>query len=390
MLCTPDPLTFELVKTVLQNAMVETNNPKRLFFLALLLCLAQLGNAQVYPGDANNDGVVNNLDVLYVGYAFGSIGPSRVETDSEFSAAEIPLLWEQRFGDRDSTNFAFADADGNGIVNFEDLLTIHRNFGSRRFNPSPVVFQKGVLGLDPQLKFGAVESVTPVTASSLVEIPVLLESPLFDSVQDVNGLAFTVEYDSEFIQGIRIDYSDSWFLRDSAAFQYQSPHATNPDRYEGALTRFGRNPISGSGKMLKIRAIIEDDLIGLRPGDTAHVHVGIKFIKMKNGDFLDIPVVGDTTTIVIHHPDMLVPDKEIPIEAQVKIYPNPAADWLRIASPVAIEQVEIFNAVGRLFDYVKPEEFYDINIHLHDYKPGIYFIKIHLKSGFVTQKIIIE
>ncbi len=390
MLSVRDALTFELVKTVLQGVMIKTNNPKRLFLLMLLLQLAQLGHAQVYPGDANNDGVVNNLDVLYVGYAYGSVGPSRIDADSEFSEAAIPLLWEQCFGDRDSTNFAFADADGNGIINFEDFLTIHRNFGSRRLNPAPAVFQEGIPGVDPQLKFGVAESVQPITAGSLVEIPVLLESPLRDSVEDVNGLAFTIEYDSEFIQGIRIDYSESWFMRDSAAFQYQADHATNPDRYEGALTRFGRNPISGSGKMLKISAIIEDDLIGLRPGDTAHVHVGINFIKMKNGDFVDIPVVGDTTIIAIHHPDMLVPDQDIPTENQIKIYPNPASDWLRISSPVVMEHVAIYNGMGRLIRYFKQEALYDIIIHLHEHPPGVYFIKIHLESGFITQKIIVE
>lgn len=370
--------------------MIKANNPIYLPLVALLLCVAQLGTAQVYPGDANNDGSVNNLDVLYVGYAYGSIGPARGEPDVDFTEAAIPLLWEQRFADQDSTNFAFADTDGNGIIDFEDFLTIHRNYGARRLNPTPAAFPEGVRGVDPQLSFGFTPGQPLLTASSVVEIPVLLENHALGTIADVNGLAFTVEYDSDFIREIRLDYSDSWFTQDSAAFQFQNRSPNHANRYEGALTRFGKDPISGAGRILKIRAIIEDDLIGLRPGDTAHVHLNIRFIKMKSGDFQDIPVVGDMTTLVIHHPDMLVPIDDRPIDIPISIFPNPASDWLHIASPVAMERILLYDVTGRLQRQLDMTISNETKVDLAHCKPGIYFIKIITDSGFVIRKIMIE
>lgn len=385
-----DELTFEQRSTVLKRNMKKTNNPIRLILIALLCCLLQTGAAQVFPGDANNDGIVNNLDVLFVGYAYGSIGPARMERSGDFAEAPIPLFWEQRFANADSTNFAFADANGDGIVNFEDLLAVHRHYGARRLNPKPASFPTGMRGVDPQLKFGPAEGAAQATPGSVIEIPVSLESPMLDSVQHINGLAFSIGYDSDLIREIQLDYSDSWFVEDGQAFSYQIANPNDPNRYDGALTRFGRDPISGGGKVMKVRAIIEDDLIGLRPGDSIHVHLEIKFIQVKDGDFRDVPVLGDTTTIVIYHPDMLVPIDEEPVHTPIRIFPNPATDWLHIVSPVSITRIELYDATGRLIQLTKTGDAKTFQLNLSSCKAGIHFAKILSETGFVIKKIMIE
>ncbi|MFM9949281.1 MAG: hypothetical protein ACKV1O_15180, partial [Saprospiraceae bacterium] len=87
-----------------------------LITLALLAC-AQLAGAQtLHPGDADDNGEVNQYDLLYIGYAYGTVGPMRLEDDTEFSPQAIPLLWTQTFPN--GLNYAYADANGNGVVDF--------------------------------------------------------------------------------------------------------------------------------------------------------------------------------------------------------------------------------------------------------------------------------
>jgi hypothetical protein len=75
----------------------------------------------VYPGDANNDGVVNADDVLPLGYYWLSCGPSSVWEGYDFKARNI----EQWI----PSGATWADTNGDGIVDHRDLLAIGLNFG---------------------------------------------------------------------------------------------------------------------------------------------------------------------------------------------------------------------------------------------------------------------
>ena len=96
------------------------------YFILVVLFLAGFPaiHAQVYPGDANNDGIVSNLDILYIGYAYGAIGPIRPSAGTDFSEEAIVLPWSAQFPNPDSTNYAFADADGSGQIDFQDFLIV--------------------------------------------------------------------------------------------------------------------------------------------------------------------------------------------------------------------------------------------------------------------------
>lgn len=83
---------------------------------------------QVWPGDANNDGVVNINDVssvaLYLGY--GSQKPNfrafqRLNASTNWFG-QTCLAW-------DSLAVTFADCDGDGEVTINDMLVIPLNFG---------------------------------------------------------------------------------------------------------------------------------------------------------------------------------------------------------------------------------------------------------------------
>jgi hypothetical protein len=82
----------------------------------------------VWPGDANNDGVVNINDVstiaLYLGY-----GPSKPNFRS-FQRINASTNWfAQKCLAWDSLAITYADCDGDGEITINDMLIIPLNFG---------------------------------------------------------------------------------------------------------------------------------------------------------------------------------------------------------------------------------------------------------------------
>jgi hypothetical protein len=75
----------------------------------------------VWPGDTNNDGTVDETDVLPLGFYWRASGPARAVSGPVWQAAPavgwLPL------------NATYADTDGSGTVNQSDLLAVGLNFG---------------------------------------------------------------------------------------------------------------------------------------------------------------------------------------------------------------------------------------------------------------------
>jgi len=76
----------------------------------------------VWPGDTNNDGIVNQVDVLSIGFYWKHTGPKRSTTNPSVWEAQQATPWQP---DERAT---FADANGDGIVNQNDVLSIGLNW----------------------------------------------------------------------------------------------------------------------------------------------------------------------------------------------------------------------------------------------------------------------
>ncbi len=85
----------------------------------------------VYPGDCNNDGTVNEIDVLSIGLFWNNQGPDR-EVGGDYYlldfSAQPAHFEEQGNGKWEPFSGVFADVDGSGIVDANDLCGIAINF----------------------------------------------------------------------------------------------------------------------------------------------------------------------------------------------------------------------------------------------------------------------
>ena len=82
----------------------------------------QLNSVTVHPGDCDNNGVVNESDVLPVGVYFLQEGAPR-ENASLSWQPQISSLWED-------SSAAYADGNGDGFIDETDVIAIGINWGN--------------------------------------------------------------------------------------------------------------------------------------------------------------------------------------------------------------------------------------------------------------------
>jgi hypothetical protein len=142
-----------------------------------------LSGGEIWPGDCNNDGVVNAADVLPIGVYYGNtIGIQN----------KPGISWQGYLRDGWPSDNArknlLADANGDGSVNSVDVLAIGLNYGKTH---QPVVLGKTV---SPQMADGVLQVGTPENKpvlGSTLRIPITLKSS-----KPVYGVAFILKYGS--------------------------------------------------------------------------------------------------------------------------------------------------------------------------------------------------
>lgn len=93
------------------------------------------GFTDVWPGDADNNGIVDTRDIaavgLYLGYGLSkeNFRSFKRENPSTYWSRQRTLCW-------DSLDVTYADCDGNGDINITDMLIIPLNFGKTVDNPN--------------------------------------------------------------------------------------------------------------------------------------------------------------------------------------------------------------------------------------------------------------
>jgi hypothetical protein len=125
-----NPITFVTDKYIV--------NMKFFAYILVIICSVCLSfdifGQQIWPGDVDNNGRVFEVDFLYWRYAYGKTGPQRAEQGSDWKAYDPPAPWAGNFPN--GLNFAWADANGNGLVDDDDEeLCIDEYFGLEHGQP---------------------------------------------------------------------------------------------------------------------------------------------------------------------------------------------------------------------------------------------------------------
>lgn len=94
-------------------------------------------------------------------------------------------------------------------------------------------------------------------------------------------------------------------------------------------------------------------------------------------------------TIMIHLEEILWLENLIGISQDIIFYPNPASDKVNVVVPDDINELTIFDALGKTIhkEKITPKVF---NIDVSTYQPGIYFVGFSGQQGWFTKKLIVR
>lgn len=360
---------------------------KKISGLILSLLLSWALGAQVNPGDADNNGVVDNHDVLYISYAFGSVGPRRTDTDvSTETPQAINQYWTENFPT--GQNYIFADADGNGLVDWQDVLVVYNNYGFRYNTFRTTSYPLGIEGVDPKLDLALEDSLSLITEGTAVKIPLYL-GDLSLPINEFNGLAFSIIFDSSYVREARLEIdSSAWLTEDGSYISFQNAPPGRSGALDVAISRLGQNPLTGSGFIGTLSIIIEDDLVDFRPllKDSVHTQIWLEKIELIDAEFNQLPIVGDSLKIKIVNPALVSP---VPpdFEPLLSIYPNPAKDWIGVECSSPIDGIELWDAQGRLLLKRDVGRSGNYRITLPKTPRKLLILKIYTTKGVLVRKL---
>ncbi len=340
------------------------------------LCLSNC----VYIGDNNDDGIVNGKDILDIGLNIGNGG---LERTNDFN-----LLWTGQESDNwgheqmnSDIDLKCGDSDGDGYIDGNDFQAVVDHYGSiHRLMSDPVTTISNVpITFIPQQ--------TEVDSGEWLTIDISIGSFAYPAL-DFNGAAFTFNINPDLIDSSSVTFSlydDSWINDDKAPLSslYLVPQDGQVDM---ALTRI-TGSVDGLGIIGKLSFIVEDEIAGFKDIEqlASHINIGMTNIISTNqyGEYVRHP---DQEGSVKINRDRRLEGKEI--QNFINIYPNPTSDYLFVESERhSIDQVEIFDALGKLVSQQHFSNSPQARIDLSYLDQGMYFVRASSNNQVTTKKV---
>ncbi|MEM6317028.1 MAG: T9SS type A sorting domain-containing protein [Bacteroidota bacterium] len=342
--------------------------------IAFLLYPTSGWTQTVWPGDVNDNGIVNEVDLLFLGFAFNQTGSSRTNASTDWQAQTVEIAWEGTFPN--GLSFAYADCNGDGIVDEADAAVIQLNL-NRTHNDVPLVLDEileAVFEEDPQFAF-LNEDLT-VQGGDVVDLNISLGSA-DQSVDNLRGLAFTVRTDPRFI---RTDLTQfelnevAWikpFGNENTELILENPEQ---GKVTVAFAVTDDQAVSGAGLIGTVSIVIVEDIVDfLVQEDTLKVE--IDSITVVTDSLKKVPILGASIELEV---EGRITSTSNPILDNLKLYPNPTNGWLLLQrNAVEVERVEVVDALGKVV--------FQENLGKNDFQA---FDLQHLPKGTYWLKII--
>lgn len=329
-------------------------------------------DANVWPGDADNDNIARNTDLLNLGIAFGAAGPARVDA-SDFWAPMPAEDWSETFDD--DLNFKFADCNGDGVVDALDAEAILGNYNLTHGPVNPMAPPAGD-AQDPPL---FVDLPTGANPSSLVgqpfELPIILGTAALP-VEDIYGIAFTIEFPIGLIDPSNVDiaFQDSWLGQPGVDLLTLKRVYPGQGRIDIALVRTDQVNTGGFGQIAAFIGIIDDVL-----GKNTQLEIEISQIRAILVNETEIPLYPLTESID------LSPNQSQTI--LVEVYPNPVMNWLYLKNhgdqEIDFLEIRDWNGIPRM-GVDKPAD----SIPVADLEPGLYWVRIQIGAHWEYHKFV--
>lgn len=331
------------------------------------------GDGLVWPGDTNNDGLANNLDLLTIGLGFGSEGAVRNNPSLQWLAQYAPNWAEET--PTSAVNYRYADTNGDGIVNASDTLALSLNWGLETGNFVPGNTENFFTGAPFYVQADTVQ------AGATARLPIVLGVP-DEEVNGAYGVAFTIRYPVEMITpgSLHIN-ADGWLgtEEDNLLLMYHDYPAQG--RVEVVMVRTDAQEQTGAGAIGELIIIMEDVILRGLVDVTVPINIeGVKLINASEQQLSTSP--RETVTLVEG-----VTGTDTPTWAsEIQVQPNPTAGPLSItSSQLAIESIRLTDAQGKRLQVPQPQ---NGQLDLSALPAGVYYLQLQTGQGSIYEKVV--
>jgi hypothetical protein len=333
----------------------------------------KLAQSPVWPGDANHDSIVNNLDLLPIGLFYAQIGPPRATISNawqEYIATNWGML------EPGGADIKHADCNGDGVINNSDTLAINLNFSlSHAFSSESAEIR----ATDPDLYF--------VTASSTYNSADWVDAEIWAgtssvSVSNLYGIAFNLNYEASLVQpGTEsLSYPPSWIgTPGTNVITIAKIDALTNIAYPG-ITRIDHLNGNGFGKIANFRFQVKTSI-----SSPAVLHFSVS--NCIAHDSAAFPILFNMTADSILINPATTAISNLGVNPCLSIYPNPFSEetTLEFTEEQKDCSARILDIAGRELRKVNFSG-KKLIIEKNDLPAGVYFVNIVSENKMVINK----
>ncbi len=341
-----------------------------------------------WPGDADNNGIVNSLDYILTGTCFNMQGPARNVQGIAWQPYQLGEDWLQSpiIFNGEEVSARHIDASGNGWIDNTDISATIINQGFTHARLSGLVVADGLTpGIVPDMP----ETANP---GDMLLIPLWLGSEE-EGVENLQGFSYDIAIDADKLDmnTLSVDYTNSPL--GDINVDYFSYFTT--DIVNGVLsmtfTKNGLFPFTGYGVICTLRIQVKpetptDSYATMTIGNVIAVDGSLNTFTLGSGE--------DQVYIV---PEVIISVLETsmqPIPAP-RVYPNPTDGLVTIhwklppSEQNSLCKLSIFNNMGQKVsekDILFRDDSYSLNIE--DLPNGLYMLQLNSKTYQSNFKLI--
>ena len=344
----------------------------------------------VYPGDVDNNGIVNMHDLLPIGVAYGATGLLRdsVNTNVNFIGTTA-AYWGQTFAGT-AFDYRYVDCTGNGIINAADAFVVQNNYGLTHPLNGNSLFIPSVEGsynlyLDLDLPD------TTLVLGDTVSIAVRLGNPTDN--YNVYGLAFSLQFNAEDANTFEINFPQSFINNDTNIVAiYRRISNTQIDV---GITRINQQAALGNGIISRIKFVMEDIIDSGKNKTSAlnSLQCSINNIQILTNGLVLQQIENVTANTIDQAVDIPAKITTVPNpNNDVRIYPNPATNVMQITTPnnIAINTLQVFNLNGQsIYQKQLPQNSNTATLDVQDLPNGWYVLQLVTNAKVINQAFIV-
>jgi hypothetical protein len=336
----------------------------------------------VWPGDVNQDFVVDLNDFLDLGVAMGTTGGPRPNASINWQG-QPAANWGITF--LSGTDMKHADSDGSGLVDLDDTLSVTMFQGNTHLRIGEVT--SGIpLRIRPSMPlFAGQDSVELIVELGTASRP----------ADSAYGLAFILNYaNAEVFPGLQGSVSPSFLGAVGNQYAAMRHEENAGGQYGIAMTRTDHAPRNGFGEVARIK-------LRAQPALWTHqtrvpLPLSLSQLRLTRPDGSDLPIVGIVDSVFLY--DLGYVGAPAPsVDFDWDIFPVPASNVLhlridrRACGPYSISLIDQNGKVvgmqsGLLSSCTVVNE---VEFPTTPFGAGVYALQITTRKASATKRVVI-